>query len=209
MVLNPEKRSDPRFNYKTPVTVENLESINTLKARMVNYSKNGLFFETNGVFRLCAEIHIGIENSPYTSPSFRSYESRIAKIIWGKKLETRLFKYGYGVRYVFAGDEEISQSADSKIRKDLRKHPRQSRSIPILFAIQKRFFKGLTRNISPTGAFIKSNHTLLTGQALSLTVPLKGGRNAMIKGSVVWSNQMGFGVKFLNIEKKLLPANRQ
>jgi hypothetical protein len=201
MVQNPENRGDTRFNYKSPVTVEDLESSNTLNARMVNYSKNGLCFETNGLLRLGAEVHIGIENSPYTSPSFRSYESCHAKIIWRKKLETGLFNYGYGVRYVFAGDEEISQSDDSKRKKDLRKHPRQSRSIPILFATQKRFFKGLTQNISPTGAFIKTNHTLITGQALSLNIPLKGGRNAIIKGSVVWSNQMGFGVKFLNIEK--------
>jgi len=205
MVQNPEKRSDTRFNYKSPATVEDLESSNTIKARMVNYSKNGLCFETNGLLRLGAAVHIGIENSPFTSSSFRSYESCNAKIIWRKKLEAGLFKYGYGVRFVFADDEEISQSDDSKRRKDLRKHPRQPRSMPILFATQKRFFKGLTQNISPAGAFIKTNHTLRTGQVLSLNIPLKGGRNAMIKGSVVWSNQLGLGVKFLNIEKKFHP----
>jgi hypothetical protein len=34
------------------------------------------------------------------------------------------------------------------------------------------------------------------------SIPLKGEQKAMIKGRVVWSNQMGFGVKFLSIDKK-------
>ena len=74
MVQNREKRDDARINYKSPVTVEDLESGITLGARMVNYSRNGLCFETNELLHQGAEIYIGIENSPYTSPSFRSYE---------------------------------------------------------------------------------------------------------------------------------------
>ena len=202
MVQNPEHRDDARLNYKSPVKVEELESGITLGARMVNYSRNGLCFETNELLRQGAEINIGIENSPYTSTSFKSYECYRAKIIWRKKLETAFFKYGYGVRYIFDRDEEISQSADLKAGKDLRKHPRQSYSISILFATQKRLYKGLTKNISPTGVFIKTNNTLKAGQALTLAIPLEGEQKVMIKGRVVWSNQVGFGVKFLSIDKK-------
>jgi hypothetical protein len=201
MVQNPEQRGDIRLNYKSPLKVKDLESGITLRARMVNYTKNGLCFETNHRLPLRAEIHIRIERSPYTSPSFRSDESCHAKIIWCKKLATGLFKYGYGVRYIFVSEQEISQSNDLKKRKDLRKHPRKSCSIPVLFATPRYFFKGLAQNISHRGAFIKTNHSLKIGQTFALTIPLKEGQNAMIKGSVVWSNQVGFGAKFLNIKK--------
>jgi hypothetical protein len=202
MVQNPEQRDDARINYKSPVEVEDLESGITLGTRMVNYSRNGLCLETDQLLHQGAEIYIGIENSPYTSRSLRSYECYRAKIIWRKKLETAFLKYGYGVRYIFAHDEEISQSDDFKGRKNLRKHPRQSYSTSILSATQKRLFEGLTQDISPTGVFIKTNDALIAGQALTLAIPLKGERKAMIKGRVVWSNQEGFGVKFLSIDKK-------
>ena len=209
MNQNHEQRVDLRFNYKSPLKVKDLESGITFRARMLNFSKNGLCFETNQRLPVRKEIYIGIEHSPYTSRSFRSYSSCHAKIIWCNKLTTGLFKYGYGVRYTFAGEKKISQSNDVEERKDLRKHPRQSCSIPVIFATRKYFFKGLAQNISPGGAFIKINHSLKTGQTLSLTIPLKEGLNAIIRGSIVWSNQAGFGAKFLDIKKRLLPAKKQ
>ena len=209
MNQNHEQRADTRLKYKSPLKVKDLESGITFRARMVNYSKNGLGFETNQRLPIKKEIYIGIEHSPYTSGSFRSYVSCHAKIIWGRKLTTGLFKYGYGVRYIFGLKKEISQSNDSKKRKDSRKHPRQSCSIPVLFATQKYFFKGLAQNISHRGVFIKTNHFLKTEQTLSLTIPLKGGLNALIKGSVVWSNQVGFGAKFLNVKKNYYPQRNK
>jgi len=209
MNQNHNQRADTRLNYKSPLKVKDLKSGITFRARMVNYSKNGLCFETNQRLPIRKEIYIGIEHSPYTSRSFRSYESCHAKIIWCKKLTAGLFKYSYGVRYTFDSVEAISQSNDFKKGKDLRKHPRQSCSLPVLFATQKYFFKGLAQNISPKGVFIKTNHSLKTGQTFSLTIPLKEGLNAIIRGGVVWSSQAGFGAKFLNIKKKLLPAKKQ
>ena len=201
MVQNHEQRADTRLKYKSPLKVKDLESGITFRARMVNYSKNGLGFETNQRLPIKKEIYIGIEHSPYTSGSFRSYVSCHAEIIWGRKLTTGLFKYGYGVKYIFAGKKEISQSNDFRKRKDLRSHPRISCSIPVLFSTQKYFINGLARNIGPKGVFIKTNHFMKTGQTLSLNIPLKKGLSATIKGSVVWSSQVGFGAKFLNIRK--------
>ncbi|MGD9238717.1 MAG: PilZ domain-containing protein [Desulfobacterales bacterium] len=202
MVEYPEQRDDARINYKSPVKVEDLVSGITLGARMVNYCRTGLCFETNELLHQGAEIFIGIENSPYTLPASRSYECYRAKIIWRRELETAFFKYGYGVRFIFASDEEISQRNDFKGRKDLRKHPRQSYSISIRFATQKRLFEGLTKNISPSGVFIKTNDTPNAGKILTLFIPLKREQKAEIKGRVVWSNQVGCGVKFLSIVKK-------
>ena len=198
----PEQRDDARIRYKSPVKVEDLVSGITLGARMVNYSRTGLSFETNEHLHQGAEIYIGIENSPYASPASRSYECYRAKIIWRRELETVFFKYGYGVRYIFTSDEEISQSNELKGRKDLRKHPRQSYSISIRFDTQKQILQGLTKNISPSGVFIKTDDSPNAREILTLFIPLKGEQKAEIKGRVVWSNQVGCGVKFLSIVKK-------
>ena len=72
-------------------------------ARMVNYSRTGLSFETNEHLHQGAEIYIGIENSPYASPASRSYECYRAKIIWRRELETVFFKYGYVFINYFLG----------------------------------------------------------------------------------------------------------
>jgi Tfp pilus assembly protein PilZ len=202
MVQIPEQRDDPRINYKSPVKVEDLVSGITLGARMVNYSRTGLYFETNQHLDQGTEIYIGIENSPYTSPAFSSYECYRAKIIWRMELDTGFFKYGYGVRYIFAGGDENTQWNDLNGRKDLRKHPRKSYAISIRFAIQQQHFRGLTENISPAGAFIKTKNAPHAGKILTLVIPLKRERSAQIKGRVVWSNQVGCGVKFLSVEKK-------
>jgi len=202
MVQYPEQRDDARIRYKSPVKVEDLVSGITLGARMLNYSRTGLCFETNERLHQGAEIFIGIENSPYTSPASRSYECYRAKIIWRRELETVFFKYGYGVSYIFISDEEIPQRNDLKGRKDLRKHPRQSYSISIRFATQEQLIEGLTQNISPSGVFIKTDDTPNAGKILTLFIPLRGEQKAEIKGRVVWSNQVGCGVKFLSIVKK-------
>jgi len=202
MVQYPEQRDDARIRYKSPVKVEDLVSGISLGARMINYSRTGLCFETNERLHKGAEIFIGIENSPYTSPASRSYECYRAKIIWRRELETVFFKYGYGVRYIFIREEEISQSNDLKGRQDLRKHLRQSYSMSIRFDTQKQILQGLTQNISPSGVFIKTDDTPDAGKVLTLFIPLKGEQKAEIKGRVVWSNQVGCGVKFLRIVKK-------
>jgi Tfp pilus assembly protein PilZ len=202
IVQNSEKRDDARIIYKSPAEIENLKSGITYGARMVNYSRNGLCLETNEILHKGTEIYIGIESSPYTSASFSSYECYRAKILWHKKLEAAFLKYAYGVRYIFAYDEKISQSDNLKGRKDLRKRCRQSYSTSILVAIQNRLFEALTQNISPIGAFIKTNNYLKAGQTLTLAIPLKGNQTALIKGRVVWSYEVGFGVNFLNIEKR-------
>ena len=81
MVQVSEQRDNPRIKHESPVKVENLVSGITLGARMINYSRTGLCFESNQLLHQGAEIYIGIENSPYASPPFSSYECYRAEII--------------------------------------------------------------------------------------------------------------------------------
>jgi len=200
MVEKPENRDNARFGHKSPVTIENLKAGIIYQARMLNYSKYGLYFETDSLLRLGEEVFIGIEYSPYSE--FRdTYECLRAKIMWRRELPTSHFKYGYGVRYSIDYAKQRAKNSNLKIVEDQRKHPRRPYSKPILYSVKDQLIKGLAKDISPAGVFIEADHVLHSGQMVSLAVPLKKAKTARIKGRVVWSSRDGFAVKFLKIKK--------
>jgi Tfp pilus assembly protein PilZ len=197
---NPENRDNARIKYKSPVTIENLKAGIIYQARMLDFSKHGLYFETDSLLRLGDEVFIGIEYSPYAD-SHDTYECLRAKIMWRRELSTSFFKYGYGVRYSIDYDKQKSRSGSLKIVEDQRKHTRKRYSQSIIFSTQNEILNGITKNISPSGVFIETHHRIEVGQIVTLVVPLRSAKNARIKGEVVWTGPAGFGVKFLHIKK--------
>ena len=200
MTENPENRNNARIDYKSPVMIENLKAGIIFRARMLNYSKNGLYFETDSLLQLGVEVFIGIEYSPY-SASHEAYECLRSKIMWRKKLPTSHFDYGYGVKYSIEYDKQKSRDDRLKIVDDQRKHIRKRFSQNLLFATQNKILKGLAKNISPSGVFIETHHLLEVGQIITLVVALKSDKTAKIKGEVIWFDQDGFGVKFISIKR--------
>jgi Tfp pilus assembly protein PilZ len=200
MTENPENRDNVRIKHKSPVTIENLKAGIIYQARMLNYSKYGLYFETDTLLRLGEDVFIGIEYSPYSEPK-DTYECLRAKIMWRRELPTSYFKYGYGVRYSIDYDKRRGQNSNLKIVEDQRKHRRQPYSKPVLYTAKNQIIRGLTKDISPAGVFIEGDHVLHSGQTVTLAVPLKKAKTARIKGKVIWSNRDGFAVKFLKIKK--------
>lgn len=180
--------------------IENLKAGIIYQAKMLNYSKRGLYFETDSWLQLGDEVFIGIESSPY-SDSHDSYECLRAKIMWRKKLPISHFKYGYGVQYTIDYDKQKSRDSSLKIVEDQRKHTRRRYIQDLLFSARNIILKGLAKNISPSGVFIETHHRLDAGRIIKLVVPLKRGRTAKIKGEVIWSSPNGFGVKFISIKK--------
>jgi Tfp pilus assembly protein PilZ len=197
---NPENRNNARIRYKSPVTIENLKAGIIYQARMLNFSKFGLYFETDSLLELGDEVFIGIEYSPYAD-SQDTYECVRAKIMWRRELPTSFFKYGYGVKYSIDYDKQKSSDSGLKIIEDQRKHVRKRYSKQINFAAGHRILSGITKDISPSGVFIETPHRLEVGQIVTLTIPLKNARNARIKSEVTWAGPEGFGVKFLSIKK--------
>jgi Tfp pilus assembly protein PilZ len=196
---NPENRNTARLDYKSPVTIENLKAGIIYQARMLNYSKHGLYFETDSLLQLGEEVFIGIEYSPY-SDSQDTYECLRSTIMWRKKLPTSHFNYGYGVRYSFDYDKQKSRDERLKIVDDQRKHTRKRYSQDLLFAAQNKILKGLAKNISPSGVFIETHNLLEAGHVITLVLPLKNDKTAKIKGEIIWSDPNGFGVKFISIK---------
>jgi len=201
MVENPENRDNARIRYKSPVTIENLKAGIIYQARMLDFSKYGLYFETDSLLRLGEEVFIGIEYSPYAD-SRDTYECVRAKIMWRRELPTSYFKYGYGVRYSIDYDKQRSQHTNLKIVEDQRKHHRKPYFKSIVYATKNHLKKAITKNISPSGVFIETDDTLRDGQLITLAIPLKKAKTARIKAKVVWSSPNGFGVMFLRIKKK-------
>jgi|SRR5210317_230408 len=197
---NPENRDNARIRYKSPVTIENLQAGIIYQARMLNFSKFGLYFESDSLLGLGDEVFIGIEYSPYAD-SQDTYECVRANIMWRRELPTSFFKYGYGVKYSIDYDKQKSQSGNLKIVEDQRKHVRIRYSKTIIFATQNKILNGITKDICPSGVFIETQHRLEVGQTVTLTIPLKNARYAKIKSEIIWAGPKGFGVKFLHIKK--------
>ena len=197
---NPENRNNARIKYKSPVTIENLKAGIIYQARMLNFSKYGLYFEADSLLGLGDEGFIGIEYSPYAD-SQDTYECVRAKIMWRRELPTSFFKYGYGVKYSIDYDKQKSRNGSLKIVEDQRKHARKRYSKRILFSTQNKILSGITKDISPSGVFIETHHRLEVGQTVTLVVPLKNDKKAKIQSEIIWDSPAGFGVKFLSIKK--------
>ena len=171
------------------------------RAKMMNFSDNGLYFEADNLLKPGEEIFVGIDNSPFASV-IDTYECYRVKIVWRKKLKKSAFYYGYGARHTIDPRQAKSQKGDSKGWSDIRKHQRKSYTKPISFAAKEHIFEGFLKNISSAGVFIEASENFSAGQTLTFEIPLKKNQKAVVKGEVVWSSPDGFGVKFLSIDKQ-------
>ena len=207
-VENLENRDTARIDHTSSLQVQDIASEKIYKARMFNYSKEGIYFESDSVLNPGIQIYIGIQNSPYASlPDVLEYHR--AQIMWRKELKRSFFRYGYGVKLASLADKQDLQLNDKKEKKDLRKHPRRPYDQFTLFTTHNGIFEGSIHNISSSGVFLMSESTLEVGQILTLVLPCKNGKDVRVKGEIVWSNDKGFGVKFLSIDKKSSSPKKQ
>jgi flagellar basal body L-ring protein FlgH len=196
-VENLENRDSARIDHTSSLQVKDLQSGKIHKARMFNYSKEGVYFESDSVLNPGMQIYIGIQDSPYASLS-DVLEYHRAEIMWRKNLKHSFFRFGYGVKLVSLSNKRDLELNDKNKTKDLRKHPRRPYNKSTLLATQNEIFEGSIKNISSSGFFIKAKKALEVGQILTLALPFKNGKEVKVKGQIVWMNDEGFGVKFLS-----------
>jgi len=80
-----------------------------------------------------------------------------------------------------------------------RRHNRKSYLMPADYVIQDNESKGLVKDISAGGAFLKPNEvkSLSIGQEILLVIPYPDNRrNVRIKGEIVRIDSQGVGIKF-------------
>jgi Tfp pilus assembly protein PilZ len=207
-----EKRSDNRTDFKSPIMVEDSKGI-IYKARMVNYSGNGLYIETDWLLRPGTDIYIEMEQSPYASHSFDLPERYLAVILWHARLKNSLYSYGYGVRYAPDVDSQIPQIKvlqETKISEDLRRYPRRHFSNSVFFTSQNEYFEGLIDNISKNGIFIETQDDFTVGQMVRLVIPgTKIDNGTMLKGKIRHHNKKGIGIQFKQLLKATLQSKQQ
>ena len=206
MARNSERRSDIRTNYKSPARVEDSKGI-IYKARIVNYSDDGLYIETDWPLKAGTEIYIEMEKSPYASSTFDFLDRRQSVILWQTVLKDSFYSYGYGIKYIHDFEEktpQISVLNETKNAAEMRQFPRKHFSNSVYFTSQNDYFEGLIHNISKNGMFIETKDNFNEGQTLRLVIPgTKIDNGTMLKGEIKHLNRKGIGVQFKKILKQI------
>ena len=197
-VENFENRKSTRINHISFLQVKDLQSGKIHIAKMLNYSREGVYFESDSVLSPGMQVYIAIHNSPYAS-LLDVLEYYRAEIIWRRKLNRSFYEFGYGVKLASLENKQELKSNNTKKQKNLRKHPRKPYKQTTMFSTENGIFEGKTKNISSSGVFIMSKKAFEVGQILTLTLQYKNGENVKIKGQIVWTNDEGFGLKFLSV----------
>jgi hypothetical protein len=93
-----ELRNGERFYFETPVLVEDKRTGYRYDGTMFNYSKSGMYLETDYAPRPSRKIRIKINNLP-EFPSPRKYA---AEVRWRQPLTAKAsaYSYGIGVKYL-------------------------------------------------------------------------------------------------------------
>ena len=97
METNPEQRGNSRFPHEAAIMFENYSTGNYYEGRMANYSRAGLYFESDFAPNPGMEIFIGIENSPFSA----GHDVYRAKVMWCSELHEKVSFYYYGVGVKF------------------------------------------------------------------------------------------------------------
>jgi hypothetical protein len=203
------KKRDTREYYWTPITIEELGIRYSYRARLDNHSRSGIYFETDLLLYRGAKVYISIKDTTHRLFS-KDHGIFLVEIIRRDRLSENLFNYGYGAKMTFDQAEKKSLVNSDADRKELRKSPRKLFSKPTYFKSENKYYQGATRNVNRSGAFIISGAKFSNGDKLKLVV-LGTKKYALLKGEVVHSNLMGFGVKFqslLKVEKLSVLKNK-
>lgn len=195
MERNLERREYARMDQISPLKIKNLKSGKIHNARMFNYSKKGMYFESDSILHAGDHIYIGVQDSPYASSS-GVIEYYRAEIRWNKKLKDSYFEYGYGVVFATADKKQNSNKVKTEEDKNTGDSPKNPDRKTIKFTDHRKTYEGLIQDVSSSGMFLATEENFSEGQVLSFEIPQKNGNNAKINGQIVWVDDEGLGVIF-------------
>lgn len=198
MDVYPEKRDKARKNHQSIVTIEDMKAGDSELSKMVNYSEDGLHFESNRLLQPGTEIFIKIDNPPdISSPNYYGYR---AIIIWGRRQRKKLYNFRYGAKYIY---EPIKPDSPNIDLKENRQHRRKAYNKSAFFRFQNRYYRGIIRDVSQAGCFIETKKIFNIGQILVLIIPVKKiDKNIMLGAEIMRLSPTGVGVKFRNLSVK-------
>jgi len=95
----------------------------------------------------------------------------------------------------------LSRLLNSWEDRDQRKHPREKCSIITDYIVDNHNYKGIMRDISPSGAYIASRHLFPVNQTIcqsfffpNFEIPIRS------NSKIVWIGSDGFGVQFDSLQ---------
>ncbi len=96
-MIDSEQRGAARVRHTANILLENLPAGTHYKAKMYNYSRGGMYFESDYAPLPGSEIYIGIERSPYdASPDIYRVQVRWRRELAAKNSD---YTFGVGVKY--------------------------------------------------------------------------------------------------------------
>jgi len=99
MKRNTERRLNARLPHRSPLKVKDVAKGRFQRGMIINYSKNGLLFETNSAFEPGTEVFIAIEDTPFDAPA-DGQDFYLAVIKHCEELDDSNFQYGCGAEIV-------------------------------------------------------------------------------------------------------------
>ena len=102
-----DQRANERFNHETPLVIENCDSGTFSYGRMYNYSKGGIYFESDTPFQTGTRVRFDIEKSKIDLDAAQY----VAEVKWCAEISAAVVLYDYGIGVEF--DPKMNPAAGS------------------------------------------------------------------------------------------------
>lgn len=117
-----DQRANKRFNHETPLVIENCDSGTNSYGRMYNYSKGGIYFESDTPFQTGTRVRFAIEKSNVDLDA----DQYIAEVKWCAEISAAVVLYDYGIGVEF--DPKINQRSGNEMLKVIKGGAKQNKS---------------------------------------------------------------------------------
>ena len=132
--------------------------------------------------------------------TFHNHEKKIRPVTTKKLFDAIIRLDQRQQTQVLAYVDELL-SKEKVLSEDQRKSDRKLCDISVNYAAENRIFSDKIKDISKNGIFIESDRSLKVGEEVALSFTLQGyDRPFKVKGKIVRSNQLGFGLEFRDIK---------
>jgi len=182
--FNSERRTHKRFVYEADISHDLLAHNHIYKGKLQNFSKGGLYFESDQSIFPGEEVFIKFKDQQDTVDDDIMYQLPFGvQIIWQHDLPDSFFRYGYGANYLDKNDSlvktikipeleqenslDISQEAET----DPREYPRKQYHKSIQLTYRDKKYWGESLNISKGGIFIKTDIQFEVGKKIKIVLP--------------------------------------
>jgi len=205
-----ERRKHKRHQYEAFISHDILSPEVKPAGKIYNFSKQGLYFESNHDFLPLEEVFVEIIDHAKSSATEQELLFDV-EIVWRKQLPDAPFRYGYGAKFKFPGETIVHKIQSDRFKKpplpppqpelkdetDAREFPRKRCHQSIAFNHGTQVGQGWVTNISPGGAFIRTQSKFSLGRKIRIVIT--GGtaiKDLQSLGWIVRLNAEGFGVSF-------------